>query len=196
MVMDSMELLLQSWQRLLYLMGMRFLVNIKRLDILMAFLFIFRATKMLSPLAVSTALYNIIDTSVGVVPVTRVDPALDALTDEWKSKGNLPAVKAKAPKTEKDEGTSEKASTDAVNNSDDISAHGSGPHGSKLIEKSIYKGSIGQPQVYVPEKMKGLPVGVQIVGRLNDDEKVLSMMHIIDQALGERGFGPGASERW
>ncbi|KAL5536849.1 hypothetical protein ACEPAF_672 [Sanghuangporus sanghuang] len=42
------------------------------------------ASMTLSPLAAGTILYNIIDSPVGIVPVTRVDPKLDVLTDEWK----------------------------------------------------------------------------------------------------------------
>ncbi|KZV71564.1 amidase signature enzyme [Peniophora sp. CONT] len=37
----------------------------------------------LSPLAASTAQFNIVDSPVGIVPVTRVDPAKDVVTDEW-----------------------------------------------------------------------------------------------------------------
>ncbi|VDC00957.1 unnamed protein product [Peniophora sp. CBMAI 1063] len=37
----------------------------------------------LSPLAASTVQYNIVDSPVGIVPVTRVDPAKDAVTAEW-----------------------------------------------------------------------------------------------------------------
>lgn len=49
--------------------------------------------------------------------------------------------------------------------------------------------------------MKGLPLGVQIVGRDKDDEKVLQMMRIVDEALviasgGARDFGPGSSSRY
>ena len=35
----------------------------------------------------STVLYNIVDSPVGVIPVTRVDPKLDALTEEWTVRG-------------------------------------------------------------------------------------------------------------
>ena len=36
--------------------------------------------------------------------------------------------------------------------------------------------------------------GVQIVGRNWEDEKVIAIMHVVDKALGPRGFGPGAWE--
>lgn len=36
----------------------------------------------------STVLYNIVDSPVGQIPVTRVDPKLDALTEEWTVRGD------------------------------------------------------------------------------------------------------------
>jgi Asp-tRNA(Asn)/Glu-tRNA(Gln) amidotransferase A subunit family amidase len=41
--------------------------------------------------------------------------------------------------------------------------------------------------------MKGLPVGVQLVGNKWEDEKVIAMMRVLDDALGARGFGAGSS---
>jgi Asp-tRNA(Asn)/Glu-tRNA(Gln) amidotransferase A subunit family amidase len=103
----------------------------------------------LSSLSCSTILYNVVDSPVGCIPVTRVDPMKDQLTDEWKN----------------------------------------GPgFGSIMVEKAVY----AKDGYYDTEKMKGMPVGVQIIGKKWDDEKVLAMMHVVDQALGkERGFGPG-----
>ena len=37
-------------------------------------------------------------------------------------------------------------------------------------------------------------IGVQIVGRNWEDEKVIAIMHVVDKALGPRGFGPTAWE--
>lgn len=38
-----------------------------------------------------------------------------------------------------------------------------------------------------------MPVAVQVVGKRWEDEKVLAMMKVIDEALGkDRSFGPGA----
>lgn len=45
--------------------------------------------------------------------------------------------------------------------------------------------------VYNAEKMAGLPIAVQIIGRAWDDEKILEIMDLTDKALGPRGFGPG-----
>lgn len=39
--------------------------------------------------------------------------------------------------------------------------------------------------------MHGIPVGVQIVGKPWEDEKVIEMMKVVDEALGKRDFGPG-----
>lgn len=42
------------------------------------------ATTRLSPLALSTIIWNVVDSTVGVIPVTRVDAELDALPDKLK----------------------------------------------------------------------------------------------------------------
>lgn len=102
----------------------------------------------LNPIACATLVYNVVDSPVGVVPVTRVDAARDALTDEWRA----------AP-----------------------------GNGSKLLENEMY----GPKGAYDPQVMEGLPVGVQIIGEAWGEEKVLAMMHVVDAALGPRGFGPG-----
>ncbi|KDQ61771.1 hypothetical protein JAAARDRAFT_31250 [Jaapia argillacea MUCL 33604] len=60
--------------------------------------------------------------------------------------------------------------------------------GSKLLQDALYS---GKAPVYDVEKMNGLPVGIQIVGKTWEDEKVLAMMRVVDEALGPRGFGPG-----
>jgi len=103
----------------------------------------------LAPIACSTLIYNIIDSPVGVIPVTRVDPKRDEVSDEWRA----------AP-----------------------------GNGSKIIEGEIY----GPKGAYNPSAMKGLPVGVQVVGQPWGEEKVLAIMHVVDTVLGPRGFGPGS----
>ncbi|KAH9166728.1 amidase [Lactarius sanguifluus] len=102
----------------------------------------------LAPLACSTLLYNVVDSPVGVVPVTRVDATRDALSDVWRA----------AP-----------------------------GNGSKLLEDTLY----GPNGAYDASAMEGLPVGVQIIGEAWGEEKVLAVMHVVDAALGPRGFGPG-----
>jgi hypothetical protein len=38
-----------------------------------------------------------------------------------------------------------------------------------------------------------MPVGIQVVGKKWEEEKVLAMMQVVDEALGkDRGFGPGS----
>ncbi len=106
----------------------------------------------MSALGASTILYNVVDSPVGSIPVTRVDPSLDGITPEWSD-----------PKI------------------------GTG-HGSPLVEGFLYK---GKKAFYDAEKMAGLPVGVQIVGKQWEEEKVIEMMKVVDNALGKRGFGPG-----
>ncbi|KAJ7099439.1 amidase [Mycena belliarum] len=63
-------------------------------------------------------------------------------------------------------------------------------HGSPMCERELY--FKGKKPLYDPGAMHGMPVGVQVVGRLWEDEKVLAMMRVVDDALGkERGFAPG-----
>lgn len=113
-----------------------------------------RAVTYLAGLSCATILYNVVESPVGTVPVTRVDPELDTVTSEW---------------------------TDPT--------QGSG-HGSHLIESLLYK---GKTPFYDSKKMAGLPIGVQVVGKKWEDEKVVEMMKVLDVALGsKRGFAPGS----
>ncbi|KAJ7881390.1 hypothetical protein B0H13DRAFT_2049381 [Mycena leptocephala] len=107
----------------------------------------------------ATALtYNLVDSPCGVVPVTRVNAAMDVITDEWKN----------AP-----------------------------DHGSSMCENELYFKEFKEKKpLYDPAAMDGMPIGVQIAGKIWEDEKVLAMMRVVDDALGkERGFGPGSWEQ-
>ncbi|KAJ7130606.1 amidase signature domain-containing protein [Mycena epipterygia] len=67
-------------------------------------------------------------------------------------------------------------------------------HGSSMCESELY--FKGKKPLYDPTAMDGMPVGVQIIGRTWEDEKVLAMMRVVDDALGkERGFSPGSWEQ-
>ncbi len=70
---------------------------------------------------------------------------------------------------------------------------GSG-HGSASIERLLYgfldRNGRGKGGYYDAEKMAGIPVGVQVVGRKWEEEKVVEMMKVVDHALGPRAFGP------
>lgn len=98
--------------------------------------------------AAGTILYNVVDTTAGVVPVTFVDEIVDVVTPEWLARGQ---------------------------------------QGSPMVEDRVY----GKNGVYDSVSMKGLPVGVQIVGAAWEEEKVIEMMRVVDTLLGPRGFGPG-----
>ncbi|GAA5849475.1 hypothetical protein JCM8547_000465 [Rhodosporidiobolus lusitaniae] len=104
----------------------------------------------LSPLSIGTILWNVIDSSVGLVPVTFVSPALDALTPSFLSR------LASSP-------------------------------GSKLVEQRVY----GTGGICDAKEMEGLPVGVQVVCGMWEEEKAVEVMKVVDGALGPRGFGPG-----
>lgn len=67
-------------------------------------------------------------------------------------------------------------------------------HGSAFMERLLYgcldRNGHGMGGYYDPKKMAGIPVGVQLVGKKWEEEKVLAMMEIVDHALGPRDFGP------
>lgn len=46
----------------------------------------------------------------------------------------------------------------------------------------------GAYKLYDPEAMHGLPVGVQVVGRRLEEEKVLAVMKRLEDALGEEKY--------
>ena len=99
-----------------------------------------------------------VDSPAGCIPVTRVDPAIDGLTEEWTTR-----------------------------------AEGKG-QGSIILEGRLYGES---SESYDANAMKGLPVGIQIVGKKWEEEKVIELMKLVDGVLGtSRGFGPGSWRKW
>lgn len=63
-------------------------------------------------------------------------------------------------------------------------------HGSSYLENGIF---YAKTPLYNPIQSAGMPVGIQIVGKKWEEEKVVEMMHVVDDALGkDRGFGPGS----
>ncbi|GAA5874603.1 hypothetical protein JCM3774_004658 [Rhodotorula dairenensis] len=107
-------------------------------------------TKDHGALIMRTVQWNIVDSTVGQIPVTFVDPARDGLTDEWHERRRT-------------------------------------HNGSKIFEQRVY----GPGGIYDAKDMAGLPVGVQLVGRQWDEERVIELMKVVDEALGPRGFAPG-----
>jgi len=85
-----------------------------------------------------TFLFNMLDYSAGVLPVTHVDTTLDKLASTFKARN--------------------------------------------AIEAGAY-------EMYNSANMHGLPVGVQVVGRRLEEEKVLEGMKIIDKLLQKDGIG-------
>ncbi|KZT10515.1 amidase signature enzyme [Laetiporus sulphureus 93-53] len=83
-----------------------------------------------------TFLFNLLDYSAGVLPITHVDAKLDALQATFKPKNAIEA---------------------------------------------------GSYRVYNAEKMHGLPVGVQVVGKRLEEEKVLEGMKLIERLLKMEG---------
>ncbi|KAF9041041.1 amidase signature enzyme [Hymenopellis radicata] len=98
------------------------------------------ATVSFSPLAAATVLYNVLDVPAGVLPVTRVDPEKDALTEEWTKRQG---------------------------------------EGSRFMEDQIFRNN---KPLYDVAPMKGMPVAIQVVGKRWEEEKVLAMMDVVDDA--------------
>lgn len=86
-------------------------------------------------------LFNVIDATAGVLPVTRVDAERDAAASDYAA----------------------------------------GHSGSHLLNARVYGGA---DPAYDSRKMAGLPVGVQLVGRTFEDERVLALMKIVESAVG------------
>jgi len=57
-----------------------------------------------------------------------------------------------------------------------------GGHGSYLMESGIYKG------LYDVSKLKGMPVGIQVVTKKWEEEKLLGIMGVVDSELGPRVY--------
>lgn len=109
-------------------------------------------TKDLGSLIMRTVQWNIVDSTVGQIPVCFVDPAVDSVTDDWRARRL------------------------------------SQPGTSEIFERRVY----GPGGAYDAQDMAGLPVGVQVVGRQWEEERVIELMKVVDAALGPRGFEPGA----
>ncbi|KAJ7347086.1 amidase [Mycena albidolilacea] len=127
-------------------------------------------SNMLSMMSTSTLTYNLVDLPCGVVPVTHVK-ATDVLTDEWRSAPGHGSSMCEGELYDKGFNTDGKAKTKA-----------------ELKELK---------PLYDPAAMEGMPIGLQIVGRRWEEEKVLGLMRVVEGALGglrERRFGPGTWE--
>ncbi|ORX37379.1 putative Acetamidase [Kockovaella imperatae] len=97
-------------------------------------------TTLLSPVAIGTIVFNIIDSTVGVLPVARVDRELDSTPPDFL-KGSV---------------------------------------GSWILERRMYEGT---NPAYNADKMHGLPIGVQVVAKPWQEEKVLKIMKVVEEAV-------------
>ncbi|KAK7034675.1 hypothetical protein VNI00_012317 [Paramarasmius palmivorus] len=92
-----------------------------------------------------TVLFNMLDYTAGILPVTHVDATLDRLPQSFKSRNT--------------------------------------------IEASVYR-------MYDAEKMAGLPIGVQIVGRRLEEERVLEAMKTVEGLLRASGLQYELLKKW
>jgi hypothetical protein len=91
--------------------------------------------------SISTILFNVVDSTVGVLPVTRVRKNTDSHPSDYLA----------------------------------------GSKGSWILERGVY---VGNDAAYDAARMEGLPVGVQIVGKAWEEEKVLGVMALIESLVG------------
>ena len=75
---------------------------------------------------------------------------------------------------------------------DRLMTTGTNTPSSREVNKVLYRGKWG----YDADAMEGLPVGIQLIGKKWEDEKVIEMMKVVDAALSERGFGPDGWKKW
>jgi len=112
-------------------------------------------TKFLSPLwsvhlrvstdgSIFTVLFSMVDSTVGVLPITKVDESLDAIPNDFLE----------------------------------------GSTRSKILEGRTYGSAPNWNGAYDAEEMNGLPVGVQVVGKPWEEEKVLGIMGILEGLVG------------
>ena len=147
------------------------------------------STRTLTPLASATIAWNVVECPVGVVPVTRVNPAIDTLPPDWLEQGRKSGSVMGTKSVDRPDGQKIlETATRTPSNLIENAVYGQGRRWLQPLDDPV--------PVYDVEKMKGLPIGVQIVGRPWEDEKVVHVMEILDRALGERGFGPGLEEDW
>ncbi|ESK87066.1 amidase protein [Moniliophthora roreri MCA 2997] len=92
-----------------------------------------------------TVLFNMLDYTAGVLPITHVDAALDRLPQSFKPRNT--------------------------------------------IERGVYR-------MYDAEKMAGLPVGVQIVGRRLEEERVLEAMKVVQNVMRADGMQYELLKKW
>jgi hypothetical protein len=91
--------------------------------------------------SITTVLLNMVDSTVGVIPITRVIAELDRHPPDFLA----------------------------------------GSTGSKILEERVYK---GPKAAYNADEMDGLPVGVQVIGKAWEEEKVLGMMKVLEDLVG------------
>lgn len=146
------------------------------------------ATRTLTPLASATIACNVVECPVGVVPVTRVDPTKDVLPTDWLEQGKQSGPVMGTQTIDKDGLKTLEAPVRTPSNLLENAVYGNGKRWLQPLDEPV--------AVYDAKKMQGLPIGVQIVGRPWEDEKVIHVMEILDRELGERGFGPGLEADW
>jgi hypothetical protein len=94
--------------------------------------------------SIFTVLFSMVDSTVGVLPITKVDKTLDTLPADFLRDST----------------------------------------GSKILEERTYGSAPKWEGAYDAEEMDRLPIGVQVVGKPWEEEKVLEMMRILEGLVG------------
>ncbi|KAN0066365.1 hypothetical protein ACQY0O_000459 [Thecaphora frezii] len=115
----------------------------------------------LGMLCISTALFNILDCAVAVLPVTRVNAEIDShrASDYGLSTADVPE-------------NGQRSHFDEWSQDPELKKC------SHLVNFELYTQG-----VYDAKKMHGLPVGVQVVARPFQEEKAIGVMRLLDDAL-------------
>ncbi|TFK65510.1 amidase signature enzyme [Pluteus cervinus] len=114
-----------------------------------------------------TFLFSLLDYTAGVLPVTRVNSTLDYLPQPTAS----PSPSTTPYPTDK------------------TKSHPQAPQETPQTYQPTNPICEAAYSIYNADKMHGLPIGVQIVGRRLEEEKVLEGMYVMEKALKDMGIG-------
>jgi hypothetical protein len=127
---------------------------------------------LIANIAPGTFLYNVVDSTAGVIPVTFVDPAKDAVTDEWRQRG-LQGCKTIEQRV---------FGSGGVYNAKEMAGL---PVGVQVV------GCKFLVSVCAMARSRRTWVTLRFITAIWEEEKVIELMKVVDKALGPRGFGPG-----
>ncbi|KAL0952282.1 hypothetical protein HGRIS_006572 [Hohenbuehelia grisea] len=135
-----------------------------------------------------TFIFNLLDYTAGVVPVSSVDPILDAYPNDFLTS---PSDRIDEPATS---GSNNLPHVTVAASSLAISPPPPYPYRSMA---SLPPAAQSPHSVYFASgaaRMAGMPLGVQVVGRRLEEERVLSAMKVLDLAVKEGSKSPNVQQ--